>query len=79
MTHVIPAVELTGDRHSKLRQIDAVIRHLEAVRGRLAGEPGVSVTSYPARAAQTSVWSWLALGVAIAVVPILLLIAESCG
>jgi hypothetical protein len=76
---VIPAVELTGDRYSKLRQIDGAIRHLEAVRRRLVREPAPSLTPYPARTAQTSAWPWLAVGVAVAMVPILLLIAESCG
>lgn len=67
ITHVIPAVELTGSREQCLRTLDTLIDYLQRMRRTLAGATDVAASTpeRPSRYLHAPDWPWIAGGIAV--------------
>jgi hypothetical protein len=73
----IPSVELKGSRTQKLRTLDTLIAYLERLRRSLAGDAIAGRTGHegPSRYIDAPVWPWLAAGIVLGALFVLLLVA----
>lgn len=77
MSHFIPSVELKGTRAQKLRRLDTLIVYLERLRRSLAGDTVIGRAGYegPSRYIDAPAWPWLAAGIVLGALFVLLLVA----
>jgi hypothetical protein len=82
ISHFIPSVELKGSRDEKLEKLDTLIRYLEHLRHRLAGDAAATLASdgRPSPFAARPAWPWFAAGVLASALFLLLAVAaRSCA
>ena len=76
VSHFIPSVELKGSRAQKLRKLDTLIAYLERLRRTLATDTVAERTGYegPSRYIDAPVWPWLAAGIVLGALFVLLVV-----
>ena len=76
VSHFIPSVELKGSRAKKLQKLDTLIAYLERLRRTLAADTVAGRTGYegPSRYIDTPVWPWLAAGIVLGALFVLLVV-----
>ena len=79
ISHWIPPVELTGSRRDKLKKLDILIDYLQDLRFGLSGKAEASPASGglqgPSRHIGRPDWPWLAAGLMLGVLFVLVLVA----
>jgi hypothetical protein len=80
ISHVVPALELHGTLEQKLRRLNEAIGHLEQLRCRLTGE-SQAYTAAVRRTLRSEApeWPWIAVGILIALLPVLALLVRASG